>query len=157
MTARSILSASSASSNAMAELKTQPTAVSVEDFIATVPDPAKRDDCRVLIDMMSRIVGAPAQMWGPSIIGFGRYTYVNTTKKPAHWPIAGFSPRKANLTIYVMTGFEDAPDVMEKLGRYTTGKSCLYVKRLADIDMAALDALIAKSVATMRERYETDP
>ena len=105
--------------------------------------------------LMTEVTGEPPVMWGPSIVGFGRYTYVNTTKKPADWPIIGFSPRKAKLTIYIMPGFEGQPDLMARLGKHTTGVSCLYLNRLADVDQAVLKELAERSVAWMRERYPT--
>ena len=137
------------------EPKTKPTDVPVADFIAAVPDARRREEAEALCALMTEVTGEPPVMWGPSIVGFGRYTYVNTTKKPADWPIIGFSPRKAKLTIYIMPGFEGQPDLMARLGKHTTGVSCLYLNRLADVDQAVLRELATRSVAWMRERYPT--
>ena len=139
----------------MSELKTRPTDASVAQFLKAVPDDTRRDDCWTLLALMERVTGSRAVLWGASIVGFGTYTYVNTTKKPADWPITGFSPRKANLTVYVMPGFDRYADLMAKLGKHTTGKSCLYIKKLADIDMAVLEDLVRESVARMRTQYPT--
>lgn len=137
------------------EPKTKPTDVPVADFIAAQPDARRREEAEALCALMTEVTGEPPVMWGPSIVGFGRYTYVNTTKKPADWPIIGFSPRKAKLTIYIMPGFEGQPDLMARLGKHTTGVSCLYLNRLADVDQAVLKELATRSVAWMRERYRT--
>ena len=138
-----------------AELKTQPTDVPVADFIAAVPDARRREEAEALCGLMTEVTGEPPVMWGTSIVGFGRYTYVNTTKKPADWPIIGFSPRTAKLTIYVMPGFEGQDALMARLGKHTTGVSCLYLNRLADVDQEVLKDLASRSVAWMRERYPT--
>lgn len=139
----------------MSELKTQPTDASVEDFIDAVENPRRREDARAVTAMLAEITGEKPMMWGPSIIGFGRYTYVNTTKTPADWPIIGLSPRKANLTVYIMPGFNERPDLMERLGKVKTSVSCLYINRLDDVDMGALRELCEWSVAAMRERHPT--
>ncbi len=136
----------------MAELKTQATDASVADFIAAVDHAGRREDAGVMVEMLKDITGCEPVMWGPSIIGFDRYTYVNTTKTPADWPIIGFSPRKANMTLYIMPGFERA-DLMDGLGKYKTSVSCLYFNRLSDLDAGKLKALAEWSVRTMRERY----
>ena len=137
------------------EPKTKPTDVPVADFFAAVPDPRRREEAEALCALMTEVTGEPPVMWGPSIVGFGRYTYVNTTKKPADWPIIGFSPRKGKLTIYIMPGFEGQAELMSRLGKHTTGVSCLYLNRLSDIDPVVLRELSVRSVAWMRERYQT--
>ena len=137
------------------EPKTKPTDVPVADFIAAQPDPRRREEAEALCALMTEVTGEPPVMWGPSIVGFGRYTYVNTTKKPADWPIIGFSPRKGKLTIYIMRGFEGQAELMSRLGKHTTGVSCLYLNRLSDIDPVVLRKLSERSVAWMRERYQT--
>lgn len=139
----------------MAELKTQPTNQSASAFLDKVEPEQKRKDCHTLLGLMERVTGAKATMWGPSIVGFGAYTYVNTTKKPAEWPITGFSPRKSNLTLYIMPGFDRYEGLLAKLGKHTTGKSCLYIKTLEDIDLSVLEELVAASVAHMRKTYPT--
>lgn len=137
----------------MSELKTRPTDASVEDFIDAVEAPRRREDTRAVCAMLGEITGEMPVMWGASIIGFGRYTYVNTTKTPADWPIIGLSPRKASLTVYVMPGFDERADLMARIGKVKTSVSCLYINRLADVDMVALRELCEWSVATMRARY----
>eukprot|EP00873_Tetraselmis_striata_P030580 jgi/Tetstr1/450844/TSEL_037880.t1 len=139
----------------MSELKTRPTDQKVSQFIDAVEPDQKRQDCWTIVDMMRGITGSEPVMWGSSIVGFGTYTYVNTTKKPAEWPITGFSPRKANLTIYVMPGFAQYDSLMEKLDKHSTGVSCLYVKKLADIDLGVLEEIIRRSVEYMRATYPT--
>jgi hypothetical protein len=140
----------------MAEgLKTQPTDQSVPAFIAAVPDARRREEAEALCALLTDVTGQPPVMWGDSIIGFGRYTYVNTTKKPADWPIIGFSPRKAKLTVYIMPGFAGAGDLMARLGKHSTGVSCLYLNRLSDVDPDVLRELAERSVAWMRETYPT--
>lgn len=137
------------------EPKTKPTDVPVADFIAAVPDARRREEAEALCALMTEVTGEPPVLWGPSIVGFGRYTYVNTTKKPADWPIIGFSPRKANLTLYIMPGFDEYDALMARLGKHKCGASCLYLNRLSDVDQDVLKALATRSVAWMRERYRT--
>ena len=134
------------------EPKTRPTDASVPDFIASQPKEETRRDCATLVKMMKRVTGAPARMWGPSIVGFGAYHYVYASGAGGDWPLVGFSPRRQDLTVYVMAGFEDYPELMAGLGKYKTGKSCLYLKRLSDVDAAVLEKLIAASVRDMKER-----
>lgn len=137
----------------MSDLKTQPTEASVEDFLAAVEPARRREDALAVCALMREITGEAPVLWGPSIVGFGRYTYVNTTKKPADWPIISFSPRKAALTLYIMPGFQAQADLLERLGPHTTSVSCLYIKRLDRIDMGPLRALCQWSVAEMKRRY----
>lgn len=140
----------------MAELKTRPTGADVTEFLATVPDAQKRADSDVLLELMKRVTGDDAVMWGSSIIGFGTYEYTNRSGKPAKWMATGFSPRKVALTIYIMQGFEPHADLMERLGKYKTGRSCLYVKRLSDIDLDVLETLVARSCEYLRQAYPKD-
>ncbi|WKL57510.1 DUF1801 domain-containing protein [Asticcacaulis sp. ZE23SCel15] len=140
----------------MAELKTQPTDADPSAFIAAVPDPKKRADCETLLTLFTEVTGEPPVMWGPSIVGYGRYTYINTTKKPADWPLTGFSPRAANLTLYIMPGFAERPDLMDGLGKYKTSVSCLYLKSLKDVDTDRLRALIRWGYEAMKARYTLD-
>ncbi len=132
----------------MNELKTRPTTASVSEFLALQPDP-RRADCEAIMRMMEAATGERAEMWGASIVGFGRYVYGNSTKKVMEWPIVGFSPRKNDLTLYLMPGFEGRAELMGKLGRHKTGKSCLYLKKLADVDAGVLQELIECSVQAM--------
>lgn len=137
----------------MSELKTKPTDASVEGFLAAVEPARRREDARAVCALMQDITGDAPVMWGPSIVGFGRYTYVNTTNKPADWPRIGFSPRKAALTLYIMPGFQTQEALLERLGPHTTSVSCLYIKRLDQVDMEALRALCEWSVEEMKRRY----
>ena len=139
---------------AVAELKTKPSGASVEAFLEGVGDEARREDCRTLLALMRRVTGAEPEMWGPSIVGFGSYHYRYASGREGDWFLTGFSPRKRDLTLYVMAGFEGYEDLLARLGPHKTGKSCLYVKRLADLDLEVLEALIAASVEHMREAYD---
>ena len=139
----------------MAELKTRPTDASVEDFLAAIPDGKRRADARVVNALMARVTGEKPVMWGASIVGFGRYRYDSTAARDLAWFLTGFSPRKAALTLYIMPGYGAFGDIMARLGRHKTGKGCLYIKTLADIDIGLLEELVAKSVAWMRERYRS--
>ncbi|MBN15570.1 MAG: hypothetical protein CMJ15_10180 [Pelagibacterium sp.] len=139
----------------MSELKTRPTDRKVSQFIDAVEPDQKRQDCWTIVEMMRTVTGAEPVLWGSSIVGFGTYTYVNTTKKPADWPITGFSPRKANLTLYVMPGFSNYESLMARLGKHSMGKSCLYIKKLADIDFDVLEEIIRRSVRDMKAAYPT--
>ena len=132
----------------MSELKTRPTSASVAEFLALQPD-ARRADCEVVLRMMEAATGEHAELWGAAIVGFGRYAYANSTKKTFEWPLIGFSPRKQDLTLYLMPGFDGFAELMAKLGKHKTGKSCLYLKQLADVDIDVLQALIDSSVAAM--------
>ncbi len=135
--------------------KTRPSENSVAEFIGAVEPEQKRKDCWTLVEMMREITGAGPVMWGSSIVGFDTYvnTPFNTTNPPANWPITGFSPRKANLTLYITPGFSRYGELMDKLGKHTTGKFCLYIKKLADVDQVVLKELVAQSVAYMRATY----
>lgn len=130
----------------MAELKTKPTDLSVTDFLAAVEDDTRRRECRTVARIMKRVTGKRARMWGSSIVGFGSYHYRYASGREGDWFLTGFSPRKANLTLYIMSGFSRYAELLGKLGRHTTGKSCLYVKRLDDIDQDVLAQLIERSV-----------
>ena len=139
----------------MAELKTKPTRASVATFINRVDERQRRADSRKVATMMRKATGKRAKMWGTNIVGYGTYQYTNTAGDGFEWPITGFSPRKQALTIYIMTGFSHFEPLMKKLGKYKTGKSCLYIKRLSDIDEKVLQRLIDASVKRMRKTYKT--
>ena len=132
----------------MAELKTQKNDASVTDFLNGV-DEKRREDCFALVELMEAATGAPAKMWGTSIVGFGSYHYKYASGREGDWMITGFSPRKQNLTLYIMSGFEEYDSLLAKLGKHSTGKSCLYIKRLADVDTDVLRQLVEASVAHM--------
>ncbi|PHI19775.1 hypothetical protein CEQ90_11145 [Lewinellaceae bacterium SD302] len=130
--------------------KTTPTNVSVSDFLATVDNEQKRADAQTIIDLMQEITGESPVMWGPSIIGFGKYHYTYASGREGDWMETGFSPRKSAISLYLMGGIGRQADLLEKLGKYKTGKSCLYIKRLSDVDMDVLRELIATSVKQVR-------
>lgn len=133
----------------MAELKTKKTDQSVIDFLNRVDDEQKRKDSFAVLKLMQEVTGAEPKMWGDSIVGFGEYHYKYASGHQGDWFLVGFSPRKQNLTLYIMAGFEAYDSLMSKLGKYKTGKSCLYVKRLGDIDEGTLKELVRRSVAHM--------
>lgn len=137
----------------MSEPKTKPTGQNVMDFLATVEDERKRQDALVILEMMREITQSEPKMWGPSIIGFGACLYRYANGREAEWPLAAFSPRKPNLTLYLIPGYEQNDDLMRKLGKHSTGKSCLYIKRLADIDLTTLRELVQRSVDLSRQIY----
>lgn len=131
------------------ENKTRETDASVDAFLAGIADPQRREDCQRVRALMEAATGAPARMWGPAIVGFGVYHYRYESGREGDWMVTGFSPRKNDLTLYIMPGFARYETLMAKLGKHKTGKSCLYLKRLADVDMAVLDQLVRESVAAM--------
>ena len=133
----------------MAELKTKPTTASVTKFLNGVSDQTRREYCFAVLEMMREVTKEEPAMWGSSIVGFGRYRYKYDSGREGEWAITGFSPRKGDLTLYIMPGFELAPELMERLGKYKTGKSCLYIKKLDDVDPKVLKQLITKSVKKM--------
>ena len=137
----------------MAELKTKKTTASVSEFLNTIEDPKRRADCKRIAKMMRDATGNRPAMWGDSMVGYGKYTYQYASGRSGEWFIAGFSPRKRNLTIYIMPGFSTYEDLMKRLGTHTTGTSCLYIKKLEDVDEAVLEELIRESVKIMREKY----
>lgn len=130
----------------MAELKTKETAESVSAFINKIADQSRREDCLAVIDIMRKVTKEEPKMWGTSIVGFGRYRYKYESGREGEWPITAFSPRKGDLTLYIMGGFDKFSDLMNSLGKYKTGKSCLYIKKLADVDVNVLKKLVTKSV-----------
>lgn len=138
----------------MAELKTKPTKISPAAFIKSIADEQKRKDCRELLVMMKAITGKQPKMWGPSIIGFGQYHYQYNSGHEGDFFVTGFSPRKQALTIYIMLGFSKYQPLMKKLGKYKTGKSCLYVKKLDDIDRKVLHKLVDRSFKDMGKMYQ---
>ncbi|MGD1890771.1 MAG: DUF1801 domain-containing protein [Cyclobacteriaceae bacterium] len=138
----------------MATLKTQPYNRNISEFLSKVENPQKREDCFTLLDLMKEETGEEPQYWHSNMVGFGQYHYKYASGLEGDWFLTGFSPRKQNLTIYIMSGFERYEELMEQLGRYKTGKSCLYVKRLSDIDLDILKELVRESVSYMREEYK---
>jgi hypothetical protein len=136
----------------MAELKTKPTKASVEKFLNQVPDEARREDCFKIAKIMEDITGEEPKMWGDSIVGFGSYHYKYASGQEGDWPLTAFSPRKNNLTVYIMPGFEQYKDLMAQFGKHSTGRSCLYIKRLSDVHVPTLKKLIRESLKDMKKR-----
>ena len=134
------------------EIKTKKTTASVEDFILSLDDENKRDDCFAVLEIMKSITKTEPAMWGPSIVGFGTYHYIYASGQEGDWPVAAFSPRKQNLTIYITPGtFEKNPALMKKLGKHKTAVSCLYVKKLSDLHLPTLKQLIKISTADIKK------
>ena len=131
----------------MAELKTQKNDASVEDFLNAVANEKRREDSFVVNGLMKEVTGEQPAMWGDSIVGFGTYRYKYASGREGEWPVTGFSPRKQSLTLYIMDGFEEYDSLLENLGKYKTGKSCLYINKLEDVDLPILRKLITQSVA----------
>jgi len=137
----------------MAELKTKPTDASVEEFLASIADEKRREECRTVARLMQRITKKKPKLWGATMVGFGSYRYKYASGREGEWFLTGFSPRKQSLTLYIMAGFERYDELMQKLGKYKTGKSCLYVKRLEDVDMEVLADLVRQSVDHVSASY----
>jgi len=138
---------------AVGQNKTIANKLSVKAFIDGVEDTHKRKDCRTLMKVMSRLTGKRAKMWGTTIVGYGSYHYRYASGREGDFFLMGFSPRKQALTIYVVAGFSHFPQLMRQLGKYKTGKSCLYVKRLDDIDTDVLERLLEQSQDYLRRTY----
>lgn len=136
----------------MAEIKTKVNDASVEAFLASVENGKRREDSFTVLELMKNITKEEPKMWGTSIVGFGSYHYTYASGQEGDWPVAGFSPRKQALTVYLMTGFERDEDLMAKLGKYKTGVSCLYIKKLEDVDMNVLAELIKRSLAPFKKK-----
>ncbi|WP_138511697.1 DUF1801 domain-containing protein [Maricaulis alexandrii] len=138
---------------AKAQNKTQPTTVSPDDYIAGIDHPVRREDAAVLLDLMRRITGWDARMWGPSIVGFGQYHYTYESGREGDFMRTGFSARKANLVVYILPGYTDFSEILTRLGKHKLGKSCLYINKLTDVDLAVLEELIRAGLADMAEKY----
>jgi len=137
----------------MPENKTKATKESVSAFIDALPDQAKRADAKALVKLLQSATGEKPKMWGPSIIGFGSYHYTYDSGREGDMPVIGFSPRKAASVLYNALAFKGADGLLAKLGKHTTGKGCLYIKKLADVDTKVLEVLVTKSVATVRAKH----
>ncbi|MXY25114.1 MAG: DUF1801 domain-containing protein [Acidobacteria bacterium] len=131
----------------MAELKTKKNKADVGAFLDAIENEKRRQDCRAVVDLMADATGEAPAMWGDSIIGFGSYHYQYATGREGDWMATGVSPRKQNLTVYIMTGFDRHDALMKRLGRYRTGRSCLYINKLEDVDLAVLRELVRESFA----------
>jgi hypothetical protein len=137
----------------MAELKTKKNDQSVEEFLYTVTDLSKREDCFEIMKLMREVTQEEPKMWGDSIIGFGDYHYKYKSGREGDWFLIGFSPRKRNLTLYIMSGFSKYEEILSKLGKFKTGKSCLYLNRLSDVNKETLTLLATESVQFVKEYY----
>jgi len=141
----------------VAELKTKPTKVSVDKFLNTIKEPGRREDCFAVSKLMEEATGEKPRMWGTSIVGFGSYWYTNSSGKPAEWLLIGFSPRKQNLTLYLLGVLDKHDELMKKLGKHSCTKGCLYIKRLDDVHLPTLKKLMRESVKYMRKRSQAQP
>jgi hypothetical protein len=135
---------------AMSELKTRPTNNDVKAFLGTLDNETKREDCYQLLELMHQITGEEPRMWGDSIVGFGSYHYRYASGREGDWFLVGFSPRKKNLSLYIMAGFDQYETLLGKLGKHKLGKSCLYINKLEDVDQQVLGDLVKQSVDHMR-------
>ncbi len=129
----------------MAELKTKQTDESVDAFLSAIADEKRKEDCYSLLALMSEVTGKEPRLWNNNTIGFGTYGYKTKSGCEGEWYVTGFSPRKQNLTLYIMSGFQRYDELMSKLGKFKTGKSCLYLKRLEDVDQDVLTELVKQS------------
>ena len=137
----------------MAEKKTQATDVSVDAHLAAIEDEGRRQDCAALVKLMSKVTRAQPKMWGPSIVGFGSYHYRYDSGREGDSCATGFASRKGDISIYLVAEFPGQDELLAQLGRHKMGKACLYVRKLADVDMKVLEKLVAGSVAEVRRRY----
>jgi uncharacterized protein DUF1801 len=140
----------------MAELKTQRTGASVDEFIDAISDESVRQDCRTLVDLMRRVTGAEPEMWGDSIVGFGDYHYKYASGRENDWFYLGFAPRKRELALYVIADMKRFAYLVRRLGKYRTGKYCLYVKRLSDIDVDVLEQIASASLQYLKDAEASD-
>jgi hypothetical protein len=140
---------------AKSEAKTKPTAVTPKDFVAAMEDGQRKKDAEVLLKWMTKVTGMKPKMWGPSIIGFGTYSYTYDTGRSGEMCITGFSPRKANLVLYILPGYDELGDRLDRLGKHKIGKSCLYINKLADVDMGVLEEIVDYGVSYVRKKYKT--
>jgi len=139
----------------MAENKTKPTALSVDSYFDAIVDENRRKDCKQLVKLMSKVSGQEPKMWGTSIVGFGSYHYKYESGREGDAPLIGFSSRKSDITLYLMLGTGDYQSLLSRLGKHTTGKGCLYVKRMADVDAAVLSDLVGACMEGLKRRCES--
>ncbi len=138
----------------MSEPKTKQHSGDVNAFLDSVENPRRREDARRVLELMREVTGEPPKMWGASIVGFGNYHYKYASGREGNWMITGFSPRKQNLTVYIMPGFSQFADQLARLGKHKHSKSCLYLNKLDDVDLEVLAELVRESVAVMKARYK---
>lgn len=139
----------------MAQNKTQATKASVAAYLAAIADESRRKDCKAVAALMQKVTGCKPKMWGPSIVGFDSYHYTYDSGREGDSCVVGFSSRKTDLVLYLTTGFDKAKPLLAKLGKHKAAKACLYIKRLADVDVGVLEKLVQQSVAEMRKGYPT--
>jgi hypothetical protein len=139
----------------MYDAKTKPTAVSVESYLAAITDDVRREDCRVLTEMMQRLTGHPPTMWGTSIVGFGKYHYKYASGHEGDSCLIGYASRKGDISVYLLAGYEtdETRALLAQLGRHKIGKACLYLRRLSDVQVPVLEQLMARSIAETKARY----
>ncbi|MGH1418189.1 MAG: DUF1801 domain-containing protein [Hyphomicrobiaceae bacterium] len=135
--------------------KTQPTDIDPQDFLSAVEHPRRREDGFALYELFNRVTQLPAKMWGESIVGYGRYCYKYNSGREGEAMLTGFSPRQRALSVYILPGYRDLSEILERLGKHKTGRSCLYINNLSDIDLAVLEELILVGLKYMYENYET--
>lgn len=140
---------------AKTQLKTSQNEASIEAFLASIENNQRREDAKELLALFDRITGMKAKMWGSSIIGYGRYEYRYESGREGEYFMVGFSPRKANSTVYIMPGYQDLSDMLNRLGKHKTGKSCLYINKLSDIDLKVLEEIIRFGLEYMKANYTT--
>lgn len=137
----------------MADIKTKQTKQTAESFLKKVVDEKVREDCFAIIKLMQKVTGMKPEMWGPSIIGFGKYHYKYESGHEGDICLVGFSPRKQNIALYIKAGFEGQDTLLKKLGKHKAAKGCLYIKRLTDIDTSVLEALVSRTVSYLKKKY----
>lgn len=141
----------------MSDQKTRPTGVAIDEFIASVPDERRREEARALDALFRRVTGFEPQMWGPSIIGYGSYAYRYDSGRTGEAPATGFSPRKADLSLYVIMAEAGHDDLLARLGKHRMGKACLYIKHLSDADPGVLEELIRAGLADLAAKWPVSP
>lgn len=137
------------------ELKTKATVITPKDFISAMEDGTRKADAEALLEWMTKVTGLKPKMWGPSIIGFGRYAYTYDSGHSGEMCMTGFSPRKANLVLYILPGYADISDKLARLGKHKIGKSCLFINKLSDVDMAVLEEIVLFGLTDVRKRHQT--
>ena len=137
--------------------KTKATEVDPADFIGAIEHDTRREDAQTLVELMGRLSGFEAKMWGPTMIGFGRYHYEYDTGREGDWFMVGFSPRKSNQVIYLMPGYQNFEDQLARLGKHKIGKSCLYINKLADVDLSVVEEMVQYTLDLLHENYQTFP
>lgn len=139
----------------MTEAKTKPTAASIPDYIASRANAGQQADCKALMAMLRKVTGQSPKLWGPSIVGYGTYRYTYASGQSGEWPLAGFAIRGRELVLYLLAETDTQKALLARLGKHKMGKSCLYFKRLADLDTAVLEQLLVDSVAEVKRRHSS--